>query len=338
MHKTLIPAVVACALGTSAQTTPPAVNCVRPTSRPPPISASQQTSSGTKFGTLVVAGGSLPDNSPVFDRFLQEAGGNGARIIYVPTNRGQDLNTPAQLDEELRGFLRNSGFGNLSTPVKIMHTWNRAEADSPEFYEVFDSADAVWFRGGLPQWSYDSYFGTETQNALERLLRRGGVIGGSSAGALMQSNLMLRADRRRGNYIVLGDPYIGFAFGDMENIVVDVHNLHRNRAHDMVEVLDIYRDHLGLSVDEGTAFVMRGDVIDVVGSGYVQVFDSTLWQEETEQTLCADFRLSTGTGRVHIPNMGKSHFLMSSRNDRYNVRSRQVVSSDFDVASLMVEE
>ena len=33
---------------------------------------------------------------------------------------------------------------------------------------------------------------------------------------------------------------------------------------------------LGLSIDENTAIVMKGDEIEVVGTGWVGVYDSTL--------------------------------------------------------------
>jgi cyanophycinase-like exopeptidase len=62
--------------------------------------------------------------------------------------------------------------------------------------------------------------GTGTQEALERVIRRGGVIAGSSAGALMQPNIMCRGDRSSDNSIVVGEPSEGFAFGGMQNIAV----------------------------------------------------------------------------------------------------------------------
>ena len=57
----------------------------------------------------------------------------------------------------------------------------------------------------------------------------------------------------------------------MENIAVDVHYFMRNRAYDIVEVVEAYPDVLGLSIDEDTAAVMVGDEVEVVGSGWVAV-------------------------------------------------------------------
>ena len=63
-----------------------------------------------------------------------------------------------------------------------------------------------------------------------------------------------------------GTPSTGFAFGAMENIVVDVHWLQRNRANDIVEVINERPELLGLSIDENTAVVLEGDVFEVVAS------------------------------------------------------------------------
>ena len=66
--------------------------------------------------------------------------------------------------------------------VKVLHTRNRAEADDPTFWEPLKEARAVWFSGGR-QWRFvDAYEGTATEKAFHEVLKRGGVIGGSSAG------------------------------------------------------------------------------------------------------------------------------------------------------------
>jgi cyanophycinase len=274
-----------------------------------------------------------------------EAGGRtNAKILYIPTNAGTDFSTPDRRERELQEFLTTAQFGQLTFPVELLHTYSRTEANRPEFYSAIDEATAVYFRGGLPFWSYDAYKDTQTETALRRLLERGGVIGGSSAGALMQSNIMLRGDRSQSNHIVLGNPWIGFSFGDMENIIFDVHNLQRNRAHDLIEVLDVFPQHLGINIDEDTAVVMKGDIFETIGTGWVQIFDPTLWQAPDATPFCANFLFSTGSGRCHVSNGGKSHFMWAQRRatagDRYNVRTREVLSAltEEDIKALMTEQ
>jgi cyanophycinase len=259
------------------------VSCTRrPTSAGgfPPLDPSEQTSSGlTVPGALVIAGGSLIQNSTVFQRILELAGGEEeARIVFFPTNGGGQYSTPAQREASLNSFTSTAAWGELPIPVVLMHTYDPEEADTEQFYAPLETATGVYFAGGLPFRAYDAYFGTGTQRALDAVLARGGVIGGSSAGALMQPNVMLRGDRSADNSIVVGEPSEGFAFGGMLNIAVDVHYLMRNRGFDIVEAIEADPDLLGLSVDENTAVVMRGDEVEVVGTGWVGVYDNTLWQ------------------------------------------------------------
>ena len=202
------------------------VNCEqRPTAAGgfPALPVDQQASRGLNVpGSLVIAGGSLATNSSVFHKILELAGGGAeARIVFFPTNGGASYETPEERQRSLDSFLATSVWADLPNPVVLMHTYDPEEANNPEFYAPLEDATGVFFSGGLPYRAYDAYFGTGTQAALERVLARGGVISGSSAGALMQSNLMCRGDRSNNNAIMLGEPSEGFSFGGMENIAVD---------------------------------------------------------------------------------------------------------------------
>ena len=222
------------------------VDCVRRASSEggfPALEPEDQWSRGLQVpGSLVIAGGSLIQNSTVFQRILalaEAAADDGqARIVFFPTNGGGQYSTPEQREQSLSSFVNTAGWADLPIPVVLMHTYDPEEADTPEFWEPLTAATGVYFAGGLSFRSYDAYFGTGTQAALEGVIARGGVFGGSSAGALMQPNVMCRADRSSDNSIVLGEPSEGFAFGGMDNIVVDVHWLMRNRAYDLVEVIN----------------------------------------------------------------------------------------------------
>jgi hypothetical protein len=118
-----------------------------------------------------------------------------------------------------------------------------------------------------------------------------------------------------------------------ENIAVDVHYLQRNRGFDIVEVIEAEPDLLGISIDENTAAVMKGDVIEVVGTGWVGIYDNTLWQDEN---YCGNFNLyAPRVARPLVPGQGKVYFLggeirgrNSGANDFYNVRTREVVLTE----------
>ena len=136
---------------------------------------------GPANGSLVVVGGAM--RSPeILERFLELAGGPHAKIVVIPTAGGAD-----QYDNSFGGL---RPFQRAGVEVVLIHTNDRAEADSEEFVQPIREADGVWFTGGR-QWRLaDSYLGTRTEKELWAVLERGGVIGGSSAGATIQGSYL----------------------------------------------------------------------------------------------------------------------------------------------------
>jgi len=127
--------------------------------------------------------------------------------------------------------------------VTVLHTKDRDLADSEEFVAPIRNATGVWFTGGR-QWRIaDSYLGTLTQREFEAVLERGGVIGGSSAGATIQGSYLARGDTKA-NTIMMGDHEEGFAF--INNVAIDQHLLKRNRQFDLVEILTAHPGLLGI--------------------------------------------------------------------------------------------
>ncbi|MBX2822005.1 MAG: cyanophycinase [Rhodothermaceae bacterium] len=217
---------------------------------------------GPKQGTLLLGGGNLQDTA-IFKRFIEHAGGPDAQIVVIPTAGGQTT-----YDQYWQGLnvLRRAGAQN----VTVLHTIDPDEANQPAFYEVIDNADGVWFSGGR-QWRLaDSYLNTETHKALWRLLDRGGIIGGSSAGATIQGSYLARGDTKT-NTIMMGDHEEGLAF--LKDTAVDQHLLQRNRQFDLIEIIEAHPELLGIGLDENTAIVVIGDQFQVIGQSYVAIYD-----------------------------------------------------------------
>ena len=154
--------------------------------------------------------------------------------------------------------------------VTVIHTKDRNEADSDAFVEPIRKARGVWFPGGR-QWRLaDSYLDTRTELELHELLARGGVIGGTSAGATIQGSYLVRGDTKA-NTIMMGDHEEGFAF--LKNVAIDQHLLARNRHFDLIPVIEAHPELLGIGIDEDTAIVVQGDRAEVIGQGYVAIYD-----------------------------------------------------------------
>ena len=224
--------------------------------------AAQSTVVGPERGTLIAAGGGSLGRE-ITDRFLQLAGGPDAPIVVIPTAGGD---TAYSSDWPGLEVLRRSGATNLI----VLHTNDRRVANSDAFVAPLLTARGVWFPGGRQWRLVDSYLGTRTERELHALLARGGVIGGTSAGASIQASYLVRG-AREGNHIMMAPGYER-GFGFLRNVAVDQHVLPRARLADLPPVLARHPRLLGIGIDEGTAIVVQGDELEVIGRSKVFIY------------------------------------------------------------------
>ena len=252
----------------------------------PSTSTAQEV--GPTNGSLVIVGGGLTPG--IVQRFIELAGGADAKIVVIPTAMGGDNAVPAA-----QGFVRRlAGYGAHN--VTILHTRDRDEANSNAFVQPLTEAGGVWFGGGR-QWRLaDAYLGTETEQALRGVLERGGVIGGTSAGATIQGSYLVRGDSKT-NVIMMGDHDQGFGY--LKNTAIDQHMLTRNRQFDMIEVIRAKPQLLGIGLDDDTAIVVQGDEFEVIGRSYVAIYDhETMGAEGRFYFLAPGQRFDLATRKV----------------------------------------
>lgn len=217
---------------------------------------------GPAHGTLMIVGGGRLDDA-LLERFLELAGGRDAPIVVIPTAGGA-----TEYDQDWRGLSPFRAVG--ASRLTVLHTTDRTMADSDAFVAPLRAARGVWFSGGR-QWRLaDAYLHTRVQDELEALLERGGVIGGTSAGATIQGSYLVRGDTG-GNTVMMGDHVEGMGF--LENAAIDQHVLRRNRQFDLIPVIEAHPELLGIGIDENTAIVVQGDSFRVIGSSYVLICD-----------------------------------------------------------------
>lgn len=213
-------------------------------------------------GALVIVGGggAGPD---IWQRFVALAGGPDARIVVFPTALEDPL--PKTIGEA--AALKRYGAGS----VTVLHTRRRAEANAPAFSDVLTTATGVWFGGGR-QWRFvDSYEGTLALDRIRGVLVRGGVIGGSSAGASIQGEYMPRG-HPLGNTVMAAEGYER-GFGFLPGAAVDQHFFARKRLADMTGLIKRYPQYLGIGIDEGTAVVVTGHTAEVIGATKAAFYD-----------------------------------------------------------------
>ncbi len=234
----------------------------------------QEPEYGPAKGTLVIQGGGTDVGTGIFETFINKAGGLGANIVVVPTaggNRTPDGKIKVYQEEQVVAAWKKRGVMN----VHMLHTADPKVADTEEFAKILRDANGVWFDGGR-QWNIvDSYAKTVTLREFHKVLERGGVIGGSSAGATIQGDYLVRGAISGSDVVMTPEPEHEHGFAFLRKVAIDQHINTRNRWDDIIPVIKKYPNMLGIGLSEGTAIVVTGDRFQVIGKWKVAVHDNT---------------------------------------------------------------
>jgi cyanophycinase len=203
----------------------------------------------TTSSRLFIGGGALPDK--MYTEFAQFVGSE-AHLVVIPTATGREIDSA-----KIMAQWQADGFKKVS----VLHTRNREVASSPAFSKLLQTADAVWISGGSQSRVADAYLNTPVEQELYNLLQRGGVIGGSSAGAAIMSRVMISG----GN----PEPEITTGFDFLPGVILDQHFLKRNRLPRLSAAIRANPELIGLGIDEATAIIMKNGEFKVVGDSYV---------------------------------------------------------------------
>ena len=217
---------------------------------------------GPKSGTLVIVGGGRI-GPEIYEAFARYAGGFDAPIVVIPT-----ANTPEQIDTARTAQRwRDRGFTNFL----VLHTNNPEEANSEEFSSLITKARGIWFEGGRQWRLVDAYYGTAAYDAFHEVLRKGGVIGGTSAGATIQGSFLARGDESGNTIMISPNEKHRIGFGFLKNTAIDQHVDARNRWTDIQEIISAYPELLGIGIAESTAIILQGNAFRVLGPGKVAI-------------------------------------------------------------------
>jgi cyanophycinase len=237
---------------------------------------------GPAKGSLVIVGGGSTNGTNVIEKFIELGGGEDGKFVIVPTaggNRGRGGAVTVYEEEAIVRSWKNRGLKN----VVMLHTHDPKVADTEAFARPLRDATAVWFNGGR-QWNIvDSYAGTLTYREFHNVLARGGVIGGSSAGATIQGEYLVRGDTSGPNVMMTEEPNHQRGFEFLRKTAIDQHIDARNRWDDLIPVIKKYPNLLGIGLSEGTAIVVTGDTFEVIGKAKVAIHDNTRTYAEGEK-------------------------------------------------------
>jgi cyanophycinase len=249
---------------------------------PPAVFPSPSVPTGT---LLIHGGGEMPPD--VTQKFIELAGGPDAPIVVPPIAAEGTL--PDDESRDTRVWTRAG-----ATNVRSLRARDRAEVESPEFAAAIEATKAVWFSGGR-QWRFvDAYMGTKAEALFRGVLARGGVIGGSSAGASIQGQYMPRGSAL-GNTEMMAEGYER-GLGFLPGVAVDQHFTQRKRLGDMTALMRRYPQFLGIGLDEGTAIVVQGSTAQVIGRGGAHFYDYCTGQPAGQR----DYQLLRAGGQYDL--------------------------------------
>jgi cyanophycinase len=262
-----------------------------------PESVSAAAEEHARTGHLIIVGGG-PRPAAIMDRFIELAGGSGiARIAVIPMASGNPESAGESLVEEMLSLGAAEAF--------VLHV-DRDEALRPGTADRLDQATGVWFSGGSQTRHTAALSGTPVEARLHAMLRDGVVLGGTSAGAAIMSELMITGrERRPGGDRPRDEAWITIdrdnvvtepGFGFLPGAIVDQHFLRRKRHNRLISLVFEHPTEVGVGIDEATALHVGLDGRwTVLGDGVVVIYDA-----RGSEVTSADLPLGASGVRMHV--------------------------------------
>ncbi len=227
---------------------------------------------GPKGHLLIIGGGERTE--AIMKRFLALAAGFGEGKIVIFT-------MATGVPEEVRKETLAEYKGLDVEDVAIYHL-TRDEAMQPDAARILDGAGGVFFTGGDQSRLTAVLLDTPILARLHELYEEGCVIGGTSAGAAVMSEVMITGDEKRTTdenlnwQTVEADNVVRMrGFGFVKNAVIDQHFLVRRRHNRLISLVLENPALLGAGIDESTAILVRPDgKWDILGESQVYVVDA----------------------------------------------------------------
>lgn len=268
---------------------------------------SQQSFAQTK-GKLVIVGGK--QTREIEKKFVELAGGPDARIIIIP-NAGSEPKLNSEIEQKT--------FNKLGAKADYI-LFTKETADDETNLKKMEWANAVFFTGGDQSDLTRDMLDTKLLQKVFDIYNNGGVVGGTSAGAAVMSEVMIT-----GNELVNSDSNDAFitieknnietkrGFGFLKNVIIDQHFLKRKRHNRTISALIEHPNLFGIAIDESTSIIVYpDDTFEVFGNNQVLVYDPT-----NATNIREDFK-----GNLGISNM-KLDVLING--DKFDMKTKKVI-------------
>ncbi|MDD8030687.1 MAG: cyanophycinase [Acidobacteriota bacterium] len=224
-------------------------------------------------GYLFIIGGGVRPES-MMKRFVELATKSGSgRIVVLPMASATPDETGRHLVEE---------FLQLGAKEAVYYNFNRREAEKYPNARLLAESGGIFFSGGVQSRITEAILDTPIHNMIKELYQKGAVIGGTSAGAAVMSELMITGDEARKpeeghefETIESGNIIVSRGLGLINSAVIDQHFATRKRHNRLISIIAGHPELLGIGIDESTAIIVYPDeTFEVIGSKNVIVYDA----------------------------------------------------------------
>jgi len=223
-------------------------------------------------GYLMIIGGGQR-TAEIMQATVDIAGGSASRFVIIPQASGEPLETALYQQKDILKY----GAGEVSYLML-----DSSNVDDQVNLEQVSSATAIFFSGGDQSRLTRLLLGTELLKEINALYKRGGLISGTSAGAAIQSELMITGEEhinknadRPYNTIAPNNIETVHGFGWLTEAVIDQHHIKRRRNNRLISVVLEHPKLLGIGIDESTAILVNPDrTFTVLGDASVIIYDA----------------------------------------------------------------
>lgn len=237
-------------------------------------------------GTLIIIGGG-PRSEQVAQRFFDLAGGTKGKILVFPMASGN----AAAAGISSVGAWTPMGIQAISAVMTHEQAMNTDTA------VLFRGVTGIYFPGGDQSRLTAALNGTPVLAAIRNHYRNGAVVGGTSAGAAVMSQMMITGDERKvgGFKRPTTDSTLSFisidrdnvitteGFGLISNAIIDQHFVRRKRHNRLISLVLSNPTLVGAGIDESTAIEVQPDGLwRVWGESVVVIYDARKSQPTKE--------------------------------------------------------
>src|SRR5690606_36346553 len=238
------------------------------------------TSAFAQPGHLVPVGGGALDNAFML-KFLSLSKVREPRVLII-LYAAKDINT----------YLKKTQDSFQKAGVKDIRVLDLS--DSQQAAKVIEESDIIWMSGGGQVRLRKALEKAGVADVIRKKHAEGTLIGGTSAGASVQTDVMMASSKRDPETKVL-IPTLSYGLKLWPEVIIDQHFSERKRLERLETAVKRHPNLVGIGIDESTGVLYGGDhKFTVIGKGTVTVLRATNPQADKDNVELKKIILKAG--------------------------------------------